>query len=152
MWKCRRKRGRANWRPRAFCFYGEIEFLIKNGLIKAGSRENAVVIRDDAVLTTEPLRTQRSSVRQDPRIVGEPGFGRSAVCAHIVAIKPSHSTNCGSPADHGQMRRPLIAANVRASARASTEPAKGSALEDFVRKAAAWVERAMKILRIASPF
>ncbi len=36
---------------RTFCFYEEIEFLIKNGLIKGGSLENAVVIRDDAVLT-----------------------------------------------------------------------------------------------------
>ncbi|MCU0788373.1 MAG: UDP-3-O-acyl-N-acetylglucosamine deacetylase [Verrucomicrobia bacterium] len=41
---------------RTFCFFEEIEFLIKNGLIKGGSLENAVVIRDDAVLTTEPLR------------------------------------------------------------------------------------------------
>jgi len=38
---------------RTFCFFEEIEFLIKNGLIKGGSLENAVVIRDDAVLTTE---------------------------------------------------------------------------------------------------
>ena len=40
---------------RTFCFYDEIEFLIKNGLIRGGSLENAVVIRDDAVLTTEDL-------------------------------------------------------------------------------------------------
>src|SRR6266480_832647 len=38
---------------RTFCFYEEIEYLIKNGLIRGGSLENAVVIRDDAVLTTE---------------------------------------------------------------------------------------------------
>src|SRR5262249_40973375 len=36
---------------RTFCFFEEIEFLIKNGLIKGGSLENAIVIRDDAVLT-----------------------------------------------------------------------------------------------------
>src|SRR5580704_7220699 len=41
---------------RTFCFYEEIEFLIKTGLIKGGSLENAVVVRDEAVLTTEPLR------------------------------------------------------------------------------------------------
>src|ERR1051325_6925115 len=41
---------------RTFCFYEEIEYLIKNGLIKGGSLENAVVIRDDAVLTNEPMR------------------------------------------------------------------------------------------------
>ena len=32
------------------------EQLYKHGLIRGGSLENAVVIRDDAVLTTEPLR------------------------------------------------------------------------------------------------
>ena len=37
--------------------------LIKNGLIKGGSLENAVVIRDDAVLTTEPLRYPDEFVR-----------------------------------------------------------------------------------------
>ncbi|HTA95068.1 MAG TPA: UDP-3-O-acyl-N-acetylglucosamine deacetylase, partial [Verrucomicrobiae bacterium] len=37
---------------RTFCFYEEIEHLIKNNLIKGGSLENAIVIRDDAVLTT----------------------------------------------------------------------------------------------------
>ena len=31
---------------RTFCFYEEIEYLINNGLIKGGSLENAVVIRD----------------------------------------------------------------------------------------------------------
>ena len=36
---------------RTFCFFEEIEFLITNGLIKGGSLENAVVIRDDAVLS-----------------------------------------------------------------------------------------------------
>jgi hypothetical protein len=46
---------------RTFCFYEEIEYLIKNGLIKGGSLENAVVIRDDAVLTTEPLRYTMNS-------------------------------------------------------------------------------------------
>ena len=48
---------------RTFCFYEEIEFLYKNGLIKGGSLENAVVIRDDAVLTNEPLRYPEEFVR-----------------------------------------------------------------------------------------
>ena len=46
---------------RTFCFYEEIEYLIKNGLIKGGSLENAIVIRDDAVLTTEPCGIRRNS-------------------------------------------------------------------------------------------
>jgi UDP-3-O-[3-hydroxymyristoyl] N-acetylglucosamine deacetylase/3-hydroxyacyl-[acyl-carrier-protein] dehydratase len=67
---------------RTFCFYEEIEYLIKNGLIKGGSLENAVVIRDDAVLTTEPLRYPEEFVRHkmldimgDLSLLGRPIHG-----------------------------------------------------------------------------
>jgi len=80
---------------RTFCFYEEIEFLIKNGLIRGGSLENAVVIRDDAVLTTEPLRYPDEFVRHkildilgDLALLGRPLRG------HVIAIKPSHTANC----------------------------------------------------------
>jgi UDP-3-O-[3-hydroxymyristoyl] N-acetylglucosamine deacetylase/3-hydroxyacyl-[acyl-carrier-protein] dehydratase len=80
---------------RTFCFFEEIEFLIKNGLIRGGSLENAVVIRDDAVLTTEPLRYPEEFVRHkildiigDLSLVGRPIHG------HIIAVKPSHAANC----------------------------------------------------------
>ena len=80
---------------RTFCFFEEIEYLIKNGLIKGGSLENAVVIRDDAVLTTEPLRYPEEFVRHkildilgDLALLGRPLRG------HIVAVRPSHSVNC----------------------------------------------------------
>ena len=52
---------------RTFCFYEEIEYLIKNGLIRGGSLENAVVIREDAVLTNEPLRYTEEFVRHRGR-------------------------------------------------------------------------------------
>jgi len=97
---------------RTFCFFEEIEFLIKNGLIKGGSLENAVVVRDDAVLTTEPLRYPNEFVRHkmldilgDLSLVGRPILG------HLIAIKPSHNANC-ELARHisAQMRRPLTIA------------------------------------------
>jgi UDP-3-O-[3-hydroxymyristoyl] N-acetylglucosamine deacetylase/3-hydroxyacyl-[acyl-carrier-protein] dehydratase len=80
---------------RTFCFYEEIEYLIKNGLIRGGSLENAVVIRDDAVLTTEPLRYPEEFVRHkmldmlgDLSLLGRPVRG------HLVAVRPSHAANC----------------------------------------------------------
>jgi UDP-3-O-[3-hydroxymyristoyl] N-acetylglucosamine deacetylase/3-hydroxyacyl-[acyl-carrier-protein] dehydratase len=80
---------------RTFCFYEEIEYLIKNGLIRGGSLENAVVIRDDAVLTTEPLRYPDEFVRHkildilgDLSLLGRPLHG------HLIAVKPSHAANC----------------------------------------------------------
>jgi UDP-3-O-[3-hydroxymyristoyl] N-acetylglucosamine deacetylase/3-hydroxyacyl-[acyl-carrier-protein] dehydratase len=80
---------------RTFCFFEELEFLVKNGLIKGGSLENAVVIRDDAVLTNEPLRYPDEFVRHkildilgDLCLLGRPLVG------HVVAIRPGHATNC----------------------------------------------------------
>ncbi len=80
---------------RTFCFFEEIEFLIKNGLIRGGSLENAVVIRDDAVLTTEPLRYQEEFVRHKILdIVGDLSLVGRPVHAHIMAVRPSHAANC----------------------------------------------------------
>ena len=97
---------------RTFCFFEEIEFLIKNGLIKGGSLENAVVVRDDAVLTTEPLRYTNEFVRHkildiigDLSLIGRPLLG------HIIAVKPSHSANCElARLITAQMRKPMVTA------------------------------------------
>jgi UDP-3-O-[3-hydroxymyristoyl] N-acetylglucosamine deacetylase/3-hydroxyacyl-[acyl-carrier-protein] dehydratase len=80
---------------RTFCFYEEIEFLIKNGLIRGGNLENAVVIRDDAVLTTEPLRYVEEFVRHKMLdIVGDLALLGRPINGHVVAVKPSHAGNC----------------------------------------------------------
>ncbi|MDB6124094.1 MAG: lpxC [Pedosphaera sp.] len=97
---------------RTFCFYEEIEYLIKNGLIKGGSLENAVVVRDDAVLTTEPLRYPNEFVRHkildiigDLSLIGRPMTG------HLIAVKPSHTANCElARLITAQMRKPLVVA------------------------------------------
>jgi UDP-3-O-[3-hydroxymyristoyl] N-acetylglucosamine deacetylase/3-hydroxyacyl-[acyl-carrier-protein] dehydratase len=98
---------------RTFCFYEEIEFLIKNGLIKGGSLENAVVIRDDAVLTTEPLRYPDEFVRHKILdIVGDLSLVGRPVLGHLIAVKPSHSANCEmARLITAQMRKPLMAAH-----------------------------------------
>ncbi len=97
---------------RTFCFFEEIEYLIKNGLIKGGSLENAVVIRDDAILTTEPLRYPDEFVRHKILdIVGDLALLGRPLCGHIMAIKPSHTANCELTRQlHTQMLRPLVAA------------------------------------------
>ncbi len=95
---------------RTFCFFEELEYLFKNGLIRGGSLENAVVIRDDAVLTTEPLRYPNEFVRHkildilgDLYLLGRPLQG------HIVAVKPSHAVNC-------ELARQLVAQQRRLDA------------------------------------
>lgn len=80
---------------RTFCFFEEIEYLIKNGLIKGGSLENAVVIRDDAVLTNEPLRYREEFVRHKMLdIVGDLSLVGRPIAGHVVAVKPGHASNC----------------------------------------------------------
>jgi len=79
---------------RTFCFYEEIEFLFKNGLIKGGSLENAVVIRDDAVLTTEPLRYREEFVRHKMLdIVGDLSLLGKPIRGHVIAVRPGHAAN-----------------------------------------------------------
>ncbi len=97
---------------RTFCFFEEIEYLIKNGLIKGGCLENAVVIRDDAVLTTEPLRYPEEFVRHKMLdIVGDLSLLGRPIRGHLIAVKPSHATNCEFVRQiTAQMQKPLRAA------------------------------------------
>ena len=96
---------------RTFCFYEEIEYLIKNGLIKGGSLENAIVIRDDAILTTEPLRYREEFVRHKLLdMVGDLALLGRRLQGHVIAIKPSHQANTElAKAILAQMRKPLEA-------------------------------------------
>jgi len=107
---------------RTFCFYEEIEFLIKNGLIRGGSLENAVVIRDDAVLTTEPLRYPEEFVRHkildiigDLSLLGRPLHG------HLIAVKPNHAANC-------ELVRRILAQMRKTETFGPPPPARGPAL------------------------
>lgn len=97
---------------RTFCFYEEIEYLFKNGLIKGGSLENAVVIRDDAVLTTEPMRYPEEFVRHKMLdIIGDLSLVGRAVNGHVIAVRPSHAANCEfAKLIQAQIRKPAVAA------------------------------------------
>jgi UDP-3-O-[3-hydroxymyristoyl] N-acetylglucosamine deacetylase/3-hydroxyacyl-[acyl-carrier-protein] dehydratase len=109
---------------RTFCFFEEIEYLIKNGLIRGGTLENAVVIRDDVVLTTEPLRYPEEFVRHkmldivgDLSLVGRPIHGR------LIAVKPSHAANCEMARRIvAQIKKPLTAAQTFAPPPRSEPP------------------------------
>jgi UDP-3-O-[3-hydroxymyristoyl] N-acetylglucosamine deacetylase/3-hydroxyacyl-[acyl-carrier-protein] dehydratase len=110
---------------RTFCFYEEIEYLIKNGLIKGGSLENAVVVRDDAVLTTEPLRYANEFVRHKILdIIGDLSLIGRPLCGHLIAVKPSHTANCElARLITSQMRKPLMIAQTFAPPPAPPKPA-----------------------------
>jgi UDP-3-O-[3-hydroxymyristoyl] N-acetylglucosamine deacetylase/3-hydroxyacyl-[acyl-carrier-protein] dehydratase len=141
---------------RTFCFYEEIEFLIKNGLIKGGSLENAVVVRDDAVLTTEPLRYTNEFVRHKMLdIVGDLSLIGRPLCGHVIAVKPSHSGNCElARLISAQMRKPLVAAQTFAPPPPEQKSAPSLAEEvESIRGAATLdVMQVMKLLPHRYPF
>jgi len=135
---------------RTFCFYEEIEFLIKNGLIKGGSLENAIVIRDDAVLTTELLRYPDEFVRHKMLdIVGDMSLLGRPIRGHLIAVKPSHAANCELVRQIvAQMQRPLRAAQTFAP-----PPSKMAAPELLAAEGGAMdVEQIMKLLPHRPPF
>lgn len=135
---------------RTFCFYEEIEYLIKNGLIRGGSLENAVVIRDDAVLTNEPLRYPEEFVRHKILdIVGDLSLIGRPVTGHIIAVKPSHSANCELARQISQqMRKPspktFAPPPADSAAPANGAPEKASGAMD--------VEEIMRLLPHRYPF
>src|SRR6185436_14194162 len=85
---------------------------IKNGLIRGGSLENAVVIRDDAVLTNEPLRYPEEFVRHKILdLVGDLSLLGRPLQGHLIAVKPGHAANCELVRlVTAQMQKPLRAA------------------------------------------
>ncbi len=97
---------------RTFCFFEEIEYLIKNGLIEGGSLQNAIVIREDAVLTTEPLRYPDEFVRHKMLdILGDLALLGVPLVGHVVAMLPSHAANVALGRQiAAQIQRPLLAA------------------------------------------
>jgi UDP-3-O-[3-hydroxymyristoyl] N-acetylglucosamine deacetylase / 3-hydroxyacyl-[acyl-carrier-protein] dehydratase len=137
---------------RTFCFFEEIEYLIKNGLIRGGSLENAVVIRDDAVLTTEPLRYPEEFVRHKMLdIVGDLALLGRPIHGHLVAVKPSHAANCELVRRIGMQMRRSDTFGPPPPRRATTVPEK--AIQEAIEKGGAMdTEMVMGLLPHRYPF
>jgi len=79
---------------RTFCFYHEVEALMRSGLIKGGSLDNAVVIKDEAILSKESLRFPNEFVRHKVLdLMGDLFLLNYKLNAHIIAVKSGHETN-----------------------------------------------------------
>lgn len=79
---------------RTFCFFKEIEAMLRGNLIKGGDLDNALVITDDGYMGNPTLhfpdecgRHKLLDLLGDLRLAG--GF----LNAHITAYKPGHSIN-----------------------------------------------------------
>lgn len=79
---------------RTYCFYNEVEHLMEAGLIKGGSLDNSVVIKDEAILSKEGLRYHNEFVRHKVLdLMGDIYLLGALIIAHIVAIKSGHGNN-----------------------------------------------------------
>lgn len=79
---------------RTFALYEEIKTLMDHGLIRGGSLENAVVIKEDAVFNKEGLRFADEMVRHKILdLIGDLSLVGFPFLAHIIAIRSGHATN-----------------------------------------------------------
>ncbi|MEX0962028.1 MAG: UDP-3-O-acyl-N-acetylglucosamine deacetylase [Simkaniaceae bacterium] len=79
---------------RTFSLYEEIVPLIEQGLIKGGTLDNGVVIKNDAVINPEGLRFSDECVRHKVLdLIGDISLIGFPLLVHIVAIKSGHTSN-----------------------------------------------------------
>ena len=79
---------------RTFVFYEDVEPLLEKGLIKGGSLENAVVIRDDSILSKEPLRFDEEFARHKILdVIGDLMLSGKRIMGHVLCVKPGHGAN-----------------------------------------------------------
>ncbi len=79
---------------RTFALYEEITTLMERGLIRGGSLENAVVIKDDVIFSKEGLRFSDEMVRHKILdLIGDLALVGFDFNAHVIAIRSGHAAN-----------------------------------------------------------
>lgn len=79
---------------RTFSLYEEVSTLMDKGLIKGASLDNAVVIKDDTILSKGGLFFQDEMVRHKILdVIGDLALVGYDFKAHIIAIRSGHASN-----------------------------------------------------------
>jgi len=79
---------------RTFATYNELEQLLKNGLIKGGSLDNAIIVTDQAILSKEGLRYKDEFVRHKIMdMIGDLSLVGRRLRAHVVSLRSGHTFN-----------------------------------------------------------
>jgi len=79
---------------RTFATYDELEQLLKNGLIKGGSLDNAIIVTDQAILSKEGLRYKDEFVRHKIMdIIGDLSLVGRRLRGHVVSLRSGHTFN-----------------------------------------------------------
>jgi UDP-3-O-[3-hydroxymyristoyl] N-acetylglucosamine deacetylase len=81
---------------RTFSLYKEVAWLMDKGLIKGGSLDNAVIIKDDVVFSKNGLFFQDEMVRHKILdVIGDLSLVGFNFHAHIISLRSGHGTNFG---------------------------------------------------------
>ncbi|HPN84015.1 MAG TPA: UDP-3-O-acyl-N-acetylglucosamine deacetylase [Victivallales bacterium] len=79
---------------RTFCLYKELEQLIRMGLVKGGSLDNAAVIHNGAIICKEELRFENELARHKVLdVIGDLFLLGARVKGHVITTRPGHPTN-----------------------------------------------------------
>lgn len=79
---------------RTYSIYEEIKPLLDKNLIKGGSLNNAVVIKDNKVVNSEGMRFADEMVRHKVLdLIGDLCLIGNRFLAHVIAIRSGHSAN-----------------------------------------------------------
>lgn len=79
---------------RTFCFYREIEPMLKGGLIKGGDLDNALVVTDEGYMGNPQLHFQDECGRHKLLdLLGDFRLAGGYLNARITAFKPGHTIN-----------------------------------------------------------
>lgn len=81
-------------RARTFGFYKDVELMAKHGRMLGGSLDNAVVIKDNAVMNEEGLRFDDEPVRHKLLdAIGDLSLAGAPIRGRFVGTKPGHDMN-----------------------------------------------------------
>ncbi len=90
---------------RTFCFYREVEALLKNNLIKGGDLDNALVVTDDGYMGNPTLHFPDECGRHKMLdLLGDLRLAGGYLNARVTAFKPGHTLN----AQAAKALRPLL--------------------------------------------
>ena len=79
---------------RTYSVYEEIKPLLDRNLIKGGTLDNAVVIKDNRILNSDGVRFENEMVRHKILdMMGDLSLLGKRFLAHIIAIRSGHLTN-----------------------------------------------------------
>ncbi len=79
---------------RTFALMSDVEMLRKEGLIKGGSLDNAIVVDENGIMNDAPLRFSDEFVRHKILdIVGDLTLAGAPIEGHIIAIRSGHNYN-----------------------------------------------------------